>query len=148
MQAAPVVLIAEDDEGHAILVQQTLRDAGLGNPIHHFVDGQAILDYLLRRGPGAHREVDRAYVLLLDIRMPKVNGVEVLHQIKAHPELRKLPVIMLTTTDDPREVVRCHELGCSVYIQKPVDYDKFSEAIRRLGLFIMLLLVPPVNGGA
>jgi CheY-like chemotaxis protein len=78
--------------------------------------------------------------------MPKVNGVEVLRQMKASPELRNLPVIMLTTTDDPREVRRCHELGCSVYIQKPVDYDKFSEAIRRLGLFMMLMLVPSVNG--
>jgi CheY-like chemotaxis protein len=147
MQTAPVVLIAEDDEGHAILIQQTLRDAGLGNRIHHFTDGQAILDFLLRRGSGMHRELHQSYVLLLDIRMHKVNGVEVLQQLKADHELRKLPVIMLTTTDDPREVIRCHESGCSVYIQKPVDYDKFSEAIRRLGLFIMLLLVPPVNCG-
>jgi CheY-like chemotaxis protein len=147
MQDAPVVLIAEDDEGHAILVQKTLRDAGFANPIRHFCDGQAILDYLFRRGT-PERELNQSYVLLLDIRMPKVNGVEVLQQIKADRDLRKLPVIMLTTTDDPREVVRCHELGCSVYIQKPVDYDKFSEAIRRLGLFMTLLLVPPVNGSA
>lgn len=147
MHNAPVVLIAEDDEGHAILIQQTLRDAGLGNRILHFTDGQAILDFLFRRGPGPQRDLNLPYVLLLDIRMPKVNGVEVLHQMKAHTELRKLPVIMLTTTDDPGEVKRCHELGCSVYIQKPVDYDKFSESIRRLGLFMMLMLVPPVNGG-
>jgi CheY-like chemotaxis protein len=146
MQAAPVVLIAEDDEGHAILIQQTLRDAGLSNRVLHFTDGQAILDFLFCRGPGLHRETNQSYVLLLDIRMPKINGVEVLRQLKANAELRKLPVIVLTTTDDPSEVRRCHELGCSVYIQKPVDYDKFSEAIRRLGLFIMLLLVPPVNG--
>ena len=146
MQNAPVVLIAEDDEGHAILVQQTLRDAGLANTVHHFTDGQSILDYLFRRGPGAHRELNRSYVLLLDIRMPKVSGVEVLRQLKSSDELRKLPVIIITTTDDPREVARCHDLGCNVYIQKPVDYDKFSEAIRRLGLFIMLLLVPPVSG--
>jgi CheY-like chemotaxis protein len=146
MQSAPVVLIAEDDEGHAILIQQTLHDAGLGNPILHFTDGQGILDFLFRRGPGPQRELNQPYVLLLDIRMPKVNGVEVLRQMKASPELRNLPVIMLTTTDDPREVRRCHELGCSVYIQKPVDYDKFSEAIRRLGLFMMLMLVPSVNG--
>jgi CheY-like chemotaxis protein len=147
MQTAPVVLIAEDDEGHAILIQQTLGNAGLNNRVLHFTDGQAILDFLFRRGPGPQREMNRSYVLLLDIRMPKVNGVEVLRQMKADAEFHKLPVIMLTTTDDPREVKRCHELGCSVYIQKPVDYDKFSEAIRRLGLFIMLLLVPPVNGG-
>lgn len=148
MQVPPVVLIAEDDEGHAILIQQTLRNAGLGNRVLHFGDGQAILDFLFRRGPGPHREVNQSLVLLLDIRMPKVNGVEVLQQIKAHPDLRKVPVIMLTTTDDPGEVKRCHESGCNVYIQKPVDFDKFSEAIRRLGLFIMLLLVPPVNGAS
>jgi len=147
MQTAPVVLIAEDDEGHAILIQQTLREAGVGNRVLHFTDGQAILDFLFRRGLGPHCLANQAYVLLLDIRMPKVNGVEVLRQMKTDDELRKLPVIMLTTTDDPGEVARCHELGCSVYIQKPVDYDRFSEAIRRLGLFIMLLLVPPVNGG-
>jgi CheY-like chemotaxis protein len=82
--------------------------------------------------------------VLLDIRMPKVDGIEVLRRLKGDPQLRKLPVIMLTTTDDSREVELCHELGCNVYIQKPVDYDKFSEAIRRLGLFVMLLLVPPV----
>ena len=86
------------------------------------------------------------YLVLLDIRMPKVDGIEVLRRIKEDQELRKLPVIMLTTTDDMREVQRCHELGCNVYIQKPVDYDRFAEAIRRLGLFITLLLVPPVNG--
>lgn len=145
MQSDLVVLIAEDDEGHAILVQQSLRDSGLGNRIQHFQDGQAILDFLFRLGPGPHRADHQTYILLLDIRMPKVNGVEVLQQIKADPVLRKLPVIMLTTTDDPREVSRCHELGCCVYIQKPVDYAKFTDAIQRLGMFMVLMLVPPVN---
>jgi CheY-like chemotaxis protein len=78
--------------------------------------------------------------------MPKVDGIEVLRQLKTDRELRKLPIIMLTTTDDSREVERCHELGCNVYIQKPVDYDRFAEAIRRLGMFMLLLLVPSVNG--
>jgi len=77
--------------------------------------------------------------------MPKVDGFEVLRRLKADPELHKIPVIMLTTTDDIREVERCHELGCNVYLQKPVDYDKFAEAIRRLGLFVTLLLVPPLD---
>ena len=86
------------------------------------------------------------YLVLLDIRMPKVDGIEVLRRIKVDAELRKVPVIMLTTTDDAREVERCHQLGCNVYIQKPIDYDKFTEAIRRLGLFMPLMLVPPVNG--
>jgi CheY-like chemotaxis protein len=86
------------------------------------------------------------YLVLLDIRMPKVDGIEVLRRLKGDEKLRKVPVIMLTTTDDAREVDRCHQLGCNVYIQKPVDYDKFAEAIRRLGLFVTLLVVPPPTG--
>ena len=90
-------------------------------------------------------EKGQAYLMLLDIRMPKVDGVEVLRRLKADRELRKLPVIMLTTTEDPREVARCHDLGCNVYLKKPIDYGKFSEAMKRLGMFITLLLVPTVN---
>lgn len=146
MNQRPVILIAEDDEGHAILMRQNLEMAGLDNPIEHFRDGQAVLDFLFRRGSGRMREDGQTYLVLLDIRMPKVDGVEVLRRIKADATLHQLPVIMLTTTDDVREVTRCHELGCSVYLQKPVDYEKFAEAMRRLGLFIMLLQLPPVHG--
>ncbi|MFI5337578.1 MAG: response regulator [Opitutales bacterium] len=146
MNNAPVILLVEDDEGHAILVRQNLESIGLDNEIMHFRDGQAVLDFLLRQGGGHMRAHRQEYLVLLDIRMPKVDGIEVLRRIKSHEELRKLPVIMLTTTDDAREVERCHQLGCNVYIQKPVDYEKFAEAIRRLGRFITLLLVPPVNG--
>jgi CheY-like chemotaxis protein len=146
MNPQPVILIAEDDEGHAILMRQNLELAGVHNPVEHFRDGQAMLDFLFQRGPGRVREDGRTYLVLLDIRMPKVDGVEVLRRIKADATLRKLPVIMLTTTDDAREVARCHELGCSVYLQKPVDYEKFAEAMQRLGVFIMLMQMPPVNG--
>lgn len=141
-----VILIAEDDAGHAVLIEKNLHRVGLHNPIQRFENGQAILDFLFRRGPGPLRRVDTAYLLLLDIRMPKVDGVEVLRQIKADASLRKLPVIMLTTTEDPREVARCHELGCNNYIVKPVDYEKFSEAIKQLGLFVSLVQVPDLNG--
>ena len=141
----PTILLAEDDEGHAFLIRQNFKRAGLPTPAQHFADGQAILDYLFDRSPDRRRDANKAYVLLLDIRMPKVDGMEVLRQIKADRELRTLPIIMLTTTDDPREVRRCHELGCSLYIQKPVDYEMFSETIRRLAQFVMMLVVPPVS---
>ena len=144
MSSTPTILIVEDDEGHAILIRENLAMAGLKNPTEHFRDGQAVLDFFFDRQGRVIRGHDGAYLVLLDIRMPKVDGIEVLRRLKGDPQLRKLPVIMLTTTDDSREVELCHELGCNVYIQKPVDYDKFSEAIRRLGLFVMLLLVPPV----
>ncbi|MBI3885940.1 MAG: response regulator [Opitutae bacterium] len=145
MNSTPTILIVEDDEGHAILIRENLEMAGLKNPVRHFRDGQAILDYFFDRSGKAVRAHDGTYLVLLDIRMPKVDGIEVLRRLKADPGLRTLPVIMLTTTDDTREVQRCHELGCNVYIQKPVDYDKFAEAIRRLGLFVSMLLVPPVG---
>jgi len=77
--------------------------------------------------------------------MPQVDGAEVLRQVKEDKELRKIPVIMLTTTDDPREVERCHALGCSSYIVKPVDYDKFADGIKNLGLFISLVEVPQIS---
>ena len=140
-----VILIAEDDDGHARLIQKNLTRAGLHNRIERFQNGQEILDFLLRRNPGRQRSPDAAYLLLLDIRMPQVDGVEVLRQIKQDPELRKMPVIMLTTTDDPREVQRCHALGCSTYIVKPVLYEKFAEAINRMGLFVSLVQVPQLG---
>ncbi len=146
MDTTPTILIVEDDEGHAILIRENLGMAGLKNPIEHFRDGQAVLDFFFDRDGRVLRGHDGAYLVLLDIRMPKVDGIEVLRRLKGDPKLRKLPVIMLTTTDDSREVELCHELGCNVYIQKPVDYDKFAEAIRRLGLFITLLQLPAVNG--
>jgi CheY-like chemotaxis protein len=144
-KSAPVILIVDDDEGHALLVRDSLEEAGLNNQIEHFPDGQAVLNFFFHRGSGPFMKKGQAYLVLLDIRMPKVDGVEVLRQLKADKELHKLPIIMLTTTEDPREVARCHDLGCNVYLQKPVDYGKFAEAMRRLGMFITLLLVPPVT---
>jgi CheY-like chemotaxis protein len=141
---APTILIVDDDEGHAILIRENLEAAGMKNRMEHFSDGQAILDFFTQRSQRSHG-AHQTYLLLLDIRMPKVDGIEVLRRLKADPELCKLPVIMLTTTDDSREVERCYELGCNVYIQKPVDYDRFAEAIRRLGLFMTLLLLPELS---
>ena len=140
-----VILVAEDDSGHARLIEKNLTRAGLGNPIVRFDNGQAVLDFLFRRGPGPQRASEMPYLLLLDIRMPKVDGIEVLRQLKQYTELRKIPVIILTTTDDPREVERCHAIGCASYIIKPVDYDKFAEAIKGLGLYISLVQVPDIK---
>ncbi len=140
-----IILISDDDPGHARLIEKNLSRAGLLNRIIRFEDGQQILDFLFGRGEGPKRSADAAYFILLDIRMPKVDGVEVLRQLKADPELRKIPVSMLTTTDDPREVERCHELGCNNYIVKPVDYDKFSDAVRQFGLFLSLVQVPETH---
>jgi len=146
MKKEVVILIAEDDEGHAALIKKNLKRAGISNEIVHFKDGAEALDFLVgSNGGGPHRKPNVAYMLLLDIRMPKVDGVEVLRQVKGHEELRKMPVIMITTTDDPREVENCHTLGCSNYITKPIDYEKFVESIRQLGLFLMVVEVPQLK---
>ena len=141
-----VILIVEDDDGHALLMEKNLRRAGIRNEMLRFKDGQEILDFLFRKGEGRKRENQAAYLLLLDIRIPKIDGVEVLRQLKQHDELRKIPIIMLTTTDDPREVEACHRLGCSHYIVKPVEYDKFADVLRQLGLFLKIVQVPQING--
>ena len=150
------ILIAEDDDGHAELICDNLHEAGIHNPMIRFRNGQEALDFFfapplpLSGQGGAETETrrahGRAYLLLLDIRMPKVGGIEVLRQIKADPELKNMPVIMLTTTDDPREIHHCYELGCSCYVTKPVDYSQFSEMLTRLGLFLLVVQVPVLNG--
>jgi CheY-like chemotaxis protein len=146
MKKEVIVLIAEDDDGHAILIEKNLRRAGLLNEIIRFKDGQETLDFLFKKGKKPKREHDTAYLLLLDIRMPKVDGIEVLRQVKADNVLKKLPIIMITTTDDPREVELCHELGCSNYITKPIDYNNFMEAVRQLGMFLLVVEVPKIEG--
>jgi CheY-like chemotaxis protein len=138
----PTILITDDDDGHAFLIEDNLRRAGVNAPFLRFSDGQEILDFLSGRTTQPRFELDQSYLLLLDIRMPKVDGVAVLRKIKSDPALRKLPVIILTTTDDPREVDRCHDLGCNVYMHKPVSYESFTAAISKLGTFVALLQLP------
>jgi CheY-like chemotaxis protein len=136
------ILLAEDDAGHASLVERNLRRAGFANPIIHVSDGQEALDYIRREGAFADRPTDGPLLLLLDIKMPRVDGTEVLRRLKEEGHIARVPVIVLTTTDDPREVQRCYELGCSVYVIKPVAYEAFVEAVKRLGLFLAIVRVP------
>ncbi len=142
------ILIVDDDEGHVELLRRNLGRIALGNPLLALHDGARALDYIFRRGEFAGR-VGAESLVLLDINMPgSVNGVEVLRQVKANPATRKTPIIMLSTTDDPREVALCYELGCSVYITKPVDPLQFIEAIKRLGLFLQVIRLPNGEPGA
>ncbi len=138
------ILIAEDDQGHAQLIIKNLKRAGITNEIIHFFDGQQVIDFLFRLGEGQHRKDGSTYLLLCDIRMPKLDGVKVLEKLKNDSILKKMPVIMITTTDEPREIERCHALGCNSYITKPVEYEGFVNAIRQLGLFLTIVKVPTI----
>ena len=142
-----VLLVVDDDEGHAELVRRNLRRGGITNSMVVLHSGEAALDYIFKRGIYAERNSDGHLLVLLDINMPGIGGVEVLRQVKAHPTKKKIPVIMLTTTDDPREVEHCYELGCNVYITKPIEPERFIEAIQRLGLLISVVRVPEEDHG-
>ena len=142
-QKTNTILLVEDDDGHAKLVEINLKRAGVANPIIRAKDGMEALDYVLSRGSYADQPAPHILLILLDINMPRMDGVETLRQLKSNEALKSIPVIMLTTTDDPREVERCYELGCNIYITKPVEYDQFAEAIRRLGLFLQVIAMPP-----
>lgn len=137
-----VILIAEDDEGHAELIKEGLADVGICNTILRFVNGAEVWDYLSARSK-ADKETARGayYLLLLDINMPVMDGVELLRKIKGSAEFKEIPVIMLTTTDDPREVEECYRLGCNFYVTKPVDFKQFAETLKRLGLFIQIVKI-------
>ena len=143
------ILIVDDDPGHVELVRRNLRRAGVNNEILAIPNGRDALDYILgldaasANGEPTLANARTDLLILLDINMPGgLDGLEVLRRLKAGPETQKLPVIMLTTTDDPREIDRCYALGCNIYITKPVDPSAFIEAVHRLGLFISIVSMP------
>ncbi len=133
------VVIAEDDDGHAELIREALFESGINNPIIRFSNGQETWDYFNEKTKHGNLQAVEAFLLLLDINMPMMDGIEVLKRIKANSMLKGIPVIMLTTTDDPREIEQCYKIGCNVYITKPVDFLKFTETLKRLGLFMQII---------
>ena len=136
-QQPVTIIMVEDDEGHARLIEKNIRRAGVCNDILHFADGTSALQHLstdlARGGP---------MLILLDLNLPDMSGTDILARLKSDETLRRAPVVVLTTTDDQREVQRCYDLGCNVYITKPVEYDTFAQAIRQLGLFLSVMQVP------
>lgn len=142
LSGSMTIVVVDDDEGHTELVRRNLRRAGIENELVCFESGLPALDYVMRVGRYAERSGNAGVLMLLDINMPGIDGVEVLRRVKSNPETRAIPVIMLTTTDDPREISRCYDLGCNVYVTKPVQPSAFLEAIKRLGLFLSIIKIP------
>jgi CheY-like chemotaxis protein len=136
------IVMIEDDEGHARLIERNIRRAGVNNVIESFRDGTSALAALL--GPDGSGEINagRPLLILLDLNLPDMTGIDILQKVKSNPHLRRSPVVILTTTDDQREIQRCYDLGCNVYITKPVNYEGFANAIRQLGLFFSVMQVP------
>ena len=141
-QVPVTILLVEDDPGHALLIEKNLRRARIANDIIKFDNGKKAVDFLLKEGD-YHADTHPAPLLiLLDLNLPILDGYQVLKIIKSDMRTRQIPVVVLTTTDAPHDIVRCYELGCNVYVSKPVDYTEFSEAIRNLGLFLSVVKVP------
>jgi len=139
------IIMIEDDEGHARLIEKNIRRAGVANEIVPFTNGTDALAYLM--GPDGSGLVNkgRQLLVLLDLNLPDMTGVDILEKVKGNEHTRRSPVVVLTTTDDQREIQRCYDLGANVYITKPVDYDGFANAIRQLGLFFAVMHVPEAD---
>jgi CheY-like chemotaxis protein len=136
------ILLVEDDPGHARLIQKNLRRSNITNDITVLTDGQQAIDYLFKEGAYSDSGHGAPLLILLDLNLPVLDGYQVLQRMKRDNRTKRIPVIMLTTTDDAREVTKCYDLGCNVYITKPVDYEQFSEAIRKIGLFLSVVSIP------
>jgi len=134
------ILIAEDNTEHFDLIRKSLLRAGIRNEMLNFADGREILDFLFDMDKGLkEKHNSHEYILLLNVNLPKVDGEKVLEKIKQDTHLKKIPVIILTATDDQHTIERCHNLGCSTYIVKPPDHHDFEETIRKLGSFLSVV---------
>lgn len=141
--AKPVkIVMIEDDQGHARLIEKNIRRAGVGNEIIPFVNGTDALNYLLGDDRSGAASAKRQQLILLDLNLPDMTGIDILQKLKGNKHTKRSPIVVLTTTDDSREIQRCYDLGANVYITKPVNYEGFANAIRQLGLFVAVMQVP------
>ena len=141
MTNAVKIVMIEDDHGHAKLIEKNIRRANISNDILHFDSGQPALDYLFSEEVRANGPM----LILLDLNLPDMQGTDILAEVKKDERLKRAPVVVLTTTDDKVEIQRCYDLGCNVYITKPVDYESFAGAIRQLGLFLSVMQAPDIE---
>ena len=136
------ILLVEDDPGHALLIKKNLRRGGITHDIVVLDDGQKAVDYLFMQGAYATDEHAPPPLILLDLNLPVLSGYQVLKIIKNDERTKQIPVVVLTTTDNPQEVARCYAYGCNMYITKPVEYDQFTEMIQRLSMFLSIVKTP------
>ncbi|MEY2602384.1 MAG: hypothetical protein QOH31_120 [Verrucomicrobiota bacterium] len=143
MSALGRILLVEDDPKDVELTLTTLEEYNLANEVVVTPDGEEALDYLYRRGAFATRSNGNPAVLLLDLKLPKIDGLEVLQQIKSDEKLRMIPVVVLTSSHEERDMVASYSLGVNAYVVKPVDFYEFVNAIRELGVFWAIINEPP-----
>lgn len=138
------ILLAEDSMQDAELALEALAENHVSNLVDHVRDGAEALDYLLCRGAYADRTTGNPGVVLLDLKMPKVDGLEVLREIKVNARLKMIPVVMMTSSREEQDVVHSYELGVNAYVVKPVGFSEFAEAVKQVGVFWAMLNEPPI----
>ena len=136
-----VILLVEDNPDDVKLTQRSFRENCISNELVVVTDGAAALDYLIRTSSQSGGVLPA--VALLDLNLPKIDGLELLQRIRAHPQLRRLPVVILTSSKEEIDLARSYDLGANSYIQKPVEFEDFNRAVRQLGLYWLLLNQPP-----
>jgi len=142
------ILLVEDCQEDVDLTLHALRRENLANNIMIVRDGEEALDFLFCRGPFADRSFEKPpRLVMLDLKLPKIDGIEVLRQTKSHPRTRIIPVVILTSSKEERDLVRSYDLGANSYIQKPVDFDKFRETVKQLGLYWLITNQAPLSNG-
>lgn len=131
-----MILLVEDNEDHAEMVKRSLRANHVANPVLHVTDGEAALDYLFRRGKYTDsKKSPRPHLILLDLRLPKIDGLDVLKEIKESEELRRIPVVVLTSSEEENDVAMVYDHYANSYLSKPLDFKKFTELMRELGFY-------------
>jgi len=139
------ILLVEDNADDAEMAIHALRKKNLANKLIHLQDGEEALDFLFGTGKFAGRDVTiRPRLILLDLKMPKVDGMQVLAKVKSNDSTKKIPVVILTSSKEDPDLSKCYELGANSYIVKPVEFDSFINAVTELGMYWMLLNHPPV----
>ncbi|MDW7740447.1 MAG: response regulator [Bacillota bacterium] len=138
------ILLVEDNPNDAELAIRALKKNKLANKVVQVGDGEEALDFLFGRGKFSDRQIENGpKVIILDLKLPKINGLEVLQEVKSHPILKKIPVVVLTSSSEESDLIESYNLGANSYIVKPVDFDKFTVAVRDLGFYWLLLNEPP-----
>jgi len=140
------ILLVEDNPSDLEVALRALKDQNICNKVQVARDGEEALDFIFCRGPHAGRNIDDLpRVILLDLKLPLIDGLEVLRQIRADARTRRVPVVVLTSSTEERDVVESYALGVNSYIAKPVDFDQFSAAMHTIGMYWLLLNRPPAN---
>ncbi len=139
------IIVAEDDDGHALLIKRNLIRFGIINPVIHFKNGEEVLQFFFSKYTNDFNTLNITYIILLDIKMPKVDGIEVLDKLKKNTITKDIPIVMISTTDNPKEIDMCNSMGCNGFIIKPIDVQNLIEILGNLDYELDIVEIKNLN---